>query len=209
MNKNTVYIAHSSAAYIAMFTGFGFKVVSQAEEAAIICFTGGADVSPGVYGDAKHAYTQNDEFRDAKEAKLFKWAQENGVPCVGVCRGAQFLNCMSGGRMYQHVEKHCGDHSITDLSTGETIYVSSTHHQMIMPGKAAVMVAVGNQQGSREWYDGQVFKRDVSGENGDAEVVYYPHTGSLCFQPHPEFAGERYINMRSYFRDCIGRFLSV
>lgn len=204
-----VYIEYGSMAYTKLFQELGFEAVYAHEAADIICFTGGSDVSPSIYGDAKHPTTMNDSFRDQKEAKLFAWAIENGKKMVGICRGGQFLNCMSGGRMYQHVSMHAvgAGHNITDLETGEVIYVSSTHHQMMMPGDGAILIATANLNGQREWYEGQVFKRDISPQ--DIEVVYYEHTGALCFQPHPEFNYPEYTRMKAYFRTLLARYLGV
>ena len=37
--------------------------------------------------------------RDATEAALFAWALEAGLPVFGVCRGAQVINLLMGGRL--------------------------------------------------------------------------------------------------------------
>lgn len=207
IDMKTVYIEHTSAAYGALFRSLGFNVTSVFAEADLVCFTGGEDVSPELYGDVKHPYTHNNAYRDEKESKIFKACKELGIPMVGICRGGQFLNVMSGGRMYQHVDRHGGDHEIIDSETGETILVSSTHHQMMMMGSEGHLVASSNLLGKREWYDNEVFKRDVS--DIDIEVVYYHNTKCLCFQPHPEFTDERYTRMRSYFHECIQQYLEV
>lgn len=202
-----VYIEHSSAAYIALFMHLGFEVTDNVESADLFCFTGGSDVSPSYYGDASHRTTGADAYRDAKEARLFHVIQGMKKPSVGICRGGQFLNVMSGGRMYQDVTGHGLSHHITDCETGETVYVSSTHHQMMMPGEKAIMVAYGAVPSQRQWYDGEIFKRDASSDN--VEVVYYKDTNCLCFQPHPEFGGVAYQHMQTYFRSLLERFLSV
>lgn len=201
-----VFIIAGGSDYRALFTDMGHTIVSDITQANLVVFTGGADVTPALYGDKAHHFTGNDENRDAREITLFKQAQELGIPCVGICRGAQFLNVMSGGRMYQHVEKHTRSHMITDAITGETVYVSSTHHQMMMPSPDALLVATASLHGERQWYDGQVFKRDVSKE--DIEVVYYQHTNCLCFQPHPEFQAPEYEGMQQYFYSLLNRYLS-
>ena len=36
--------------------------------------------------------------RDATEAALFAWARREGIPIFGVCRGAQVINLLLGGR---------------------------------------------------------------------------------------------------------------
>lgn len=200
-----VFIVHGSAAYAAMFVRMGFSIVSSKEQADIACFTGGEDVTPALYGDNKHQYTGNNPHRDEKEMELFSFFKEKGIPMVGICRGGQFLNVMSGGRMYQHVSHHGGDHEITDARTGDVLNVSSTHHQMFMPSPEAVLVAFSTLGSSREWYDGDIFRRDVS--NTDYEVLFYPKTQCLCFQPHPEFTGQRYEKMHKYFEGLLHELL--
>jgi gamma-glutamyl-gamma-aminobutyrate hydrolase PuuD len=178
------------------------------KNADLVVFTGGADVSPNLYGDKKHQYTGNDPVRDENESEIFTMALDEGIPMVGICRGGQFLNVMSGGRMYQDVTGHGGSHEIVDAETGETVYVSSTHHQMMMPSKQGKVVATSRGVTSnREWFDAQVFKRDVNTEG--IEVVYYDHTRSLCFQPHPEFDGVHFGGMKNYFKSLLERFKMI
>ena len=200
-----VYIVHSDYAYINLFAKLGFAATSDIKQADLICFTGGEDVSPELYAAQKHPATYNNYMRDAYEQEVFLFAKEAEIPMVGICRGAQFLNVMNGGEMYQHVAKHTRSHSITDLQTGEIIYVSSTHHQMMKPSPKGLLVASSTLHGEREWYEGEIFKKDVS--NQDNEVVFYEETNSLCFQPHPEFVSEEYKGMQNYFDSLLDRFI--
>lgn len=206
-NIMNVMIIDGSPAYQFLFRSLGHTIVNTLNEAQLMVFTGGADVSPHLYGDQAHRQTGNSPFRDAQEKAWFDRAIIRDIPMVGICRGGQFLNVMSGGRMYQHVEEHCGDHEIVDLLTGETVLVSSTHHQMMLPSEKGLLVASSALAGSREWFDGSIARKDVSQE--DIEVVYYKHTNCLCFQPHPEFQSEHYVGMRNYFAKCLERFLDV
>jgi carbamoylphosphate synthase small subunit len=202
-----VYIINGSADYASLFLSLGFTITKEFNNAELLVFTGGADVAPSLYGDAQHPTTGIHPSRDVQETTLFRIALNRKIPMVGICRGGQFLNVMSGGRMYQHVSAHTRSHSITDVESGETVYVSSTHHQMMMPSPEAVLVATAALGGSREWFDGPVARKDVSKQ--DIEVVYYPHTRALCFQPHPEFNSPEYAGMRSYFQSLLKRFLGV
>lgn len=106
--------------------------------------------------------------------------------------------------MYQHVQGHTRSHSITDATTGEVVYVSSTHHQMMKPSSKGVLVAFSTLGGGREWYEGNVYMCDVSDQ--DIEVVYYEENKCLCFQPHPEFSGPEYEGMKMYFKSLLERF---
>jgi GMP synthase-like glutamine amidotransferase len=202
-----VCIIDGSGAYERLFLSLGYHVTRDINEAGLVCFTGGEDVTPAIYGDKAHPSTFFSVYRDAKETNIFNQCIDNGVPMVGICRGAQFLNVMSGGRMYQDVSEHTRSHALTDVLTGETVYVSSTHHQMMMPSDKALLVASSCLGGTREWYDGEVFKKDTSKE--DIEVVYYEHTKALCFQPHPEFTSAEYFGMKVYFQALLKRHLGV
>jgi len=202
----TVYIVGGNSEYNRLFTQLGYILAQEFSEDMIdlVCFTGGEDVSPSLYGDKKHPYTGNNLRRDIDEQEIFGLCEYRNIPMVGICRGAQFTNVMSGGRMYQHVEKHTMSHTITDVLTSESIYVSSTHHQMMMPSENALLVASSTLGGTREWYDGEVFAKDVS--ELDNEVVFYEHTKCLCFQPHPEFSSVEYEGMKGYFESLLSRF---
>lgn len=204
-----VLIVNGSFDYRNLFEQLGFETTTNIDEADLMCFTGGEDVSPSLYGDKAHEATFNSTYRDRVEQQMFDLALTAMVPMVGICRGGQFLNVMNGGRMYQDVTKHAiyGTHPIVDLESGETIEVTSTHHQMFMPHESAKVVAVANLGGEREWYDGQVFRRDTS--NTDYEVLFYEKTNSLCFQPHPEFQGEQYQPMKNYFARLLNKYLGV
>lgn len=204
-----VFIVHSSMAYVQLFKELGYAITNNTDEADLAVFTGGEDVTPAYYGDKAHHHTYNNPLRDGEEKNLFEMFKKHLVPCVGICRGGQFLNVMCGGRMYQHVDKHAvaRGHSITDLDTGDVIHVSSTHHQMMMPQGNYKLIATANLGGFREWYDGNVFKKDVSKE--DIEVVFYPAAKSLCFQPHPEFNGAEYEQMKVYFKHLLNKYLEV
>lgn len=199
-----VYIVNKSQGYHELFVSLGYSITNNIDEATLACFTGGADVSPELYGAKAHPYTGTDRYRDVKETAMFHSFLERNIPMVGICRGGQFLNIMSGGEMYQHVEGHGRSHEITDVLTGDVVYVSSTHHQMMKPSSKAVLVASSTLGGSREWYEGEVFRKDVSDQ--DIEVVFYEHTRCLCFQPHPEFNSAEYEGMKSYFNSLLERF---
>jgi len=199
-----VFVIDGSYAYVKLFVALGCAITQTIHDADLVVFTGGADVTPSIYGDFQHKYTSNSPHRDEAEQRVFHECIRLKIPMVGICRGGQFLNVMSGGRMYQHVGRHTAPHEITDLQTGEVVLVSSTHHQMMMPSPKGLLVASSRLGGEREWYEGEVFKKDVSKE--DIEVVFYEHTKALCFQPHPEFEAPEYVGMRKYFKSLLVKF---
>lgn len=200
-----VCIIDGSNAYRHMFMQMGFQIVDRIPDADLICFTGGEDVDPSYYRAAKHQFTFSSVYRDDIESVKFKQALNLGKPMVGICRGGQFLNVMCGGSMYQHVSNHGRAHHITDVATGDVVYASSTHHQMMKPTEEGLLVAFSTNNGLREWFEGEVFKSDIS--ETDIEVVYYKDQNCLCFQPHPEFGTAEFIGLRNYFKSLLNRYL--
>lgn len=185
----SVAIIDGSYAYKELFKNLGYNIVLAIENADLVCFTGGEDVTPALYGAESHPSTYSSLYRDQREKEAYEIAQGLNIPVVGICRGGQFLNVMNGGMMYQDVGDHTRAHNLTDLETGEVVYVSSTHHQMMFPANNAIILATANEKGFRVWYDkkSKCWAREEESEV-DYEVVYYAETNSLCFQPHPEFA---------------------
>jgi putative glutamine amidotransferase len=67
---------------------------------------GGADLDPGLYGEAPHPSVAVEGARDDLELAAWTAARERGVPIFGVCRGFQAINVFSGGSLVQHLEGH-------------------------------------------------------------------------------------------------------
>lgn len=186
--------------YSKMFIAAGWALARDVFDADLVQFTGGEDVTPALYGEAKHQYTGNSFERDLYEAGYFAIAQRMGKPMAGICRGGQFLNVMSGGCMYQHVGAHATGHGhvLVDLDSDRPINVSSTHHQMMRIGPDGILVAVADEGGAKERMHNGAVERD-DGLEVDTEVVYYPTTKALCFQPHPEFFEPGHECFKYYF----------
>lgn len=153
----------------------------------LVMFTGGEDVSPVYYGEEPHDRSFVNPARDAKEARVWHEAKKRGIPCVGICRGAQFLNVMNGGRMVQHVTNHTSDHDM-HVYDGRTIRVSSTHHQMMDPADHGQILAWA--EGLSEKYEGLTDHQPCLLNNDtiqEPEVVWYEKSRDMCIQYHPEY----------------------
>lgn len=187
--KLKVYVERHEHEYEQMFENNGYEVVKDLGDADIICFTGGSDVQPVMYGHDKHYTTQDNPKRD-DDCQMIYGSAKKGAFFVGICRGGQFLNVMNGGVMYQHVDNHCISHKATNLLTGEELHVSSTHHQMMYPPAHGQVVMEGDKRNTR----GVVYAPELGGFvtleiQQDVEAVWFEDTRCFCFQPHPEYNG--------------------
>ncbi|MCW8888173.1 MAG: gamma-glutamyl-gamma-aminobutyrate hydrolase family protein [Gammaproteobacteria bacterium] len=169
----------------------------------LVMFTGGEDVTPAYYGEERHAKTfHTNPERDHIEALIWKQAKRLGIPCVGICRGAQFLNVMNGGKLIQHVTNHTSNHDIK-TTCGHTIQVSSTHHQMMDPTPEAEIIAWAESLSTE--YLGIKDFRPCTDENGvvqEPEVVMYHDNMDLCVQFHPEMMAPE-SQGRKYFYELM------
>jgi putative glutamine amidotransferase len=63
---------------------------------------GGVDVDPAHYGETRHtSLGEVNEALDKAELVLTRWALEDGLPLLGICRGIQLINVAAGGSLYQ------------------------------------------------------------------------------------------------------------
>lgn len=201
-----VFIPSSSREYEYMFTkGFGWELAASIRDADLVQFTGGSDVSPCLYGEPNIASGTSFR-RDMEELVWFQHALEYNIPMAGICRGGQFLNVMCGGRLWQDVDGHIGDHEILCVKSGEVFVGTSTHHQMMRPGPTGeiVCIAHGNLASYKHGaYDSEDSMCELS---DDVEAVFYDKQSAFCFQPHPEFAQRDELAARygAYLRAYLG-----
>lgn len=89
---------------------------------------GGDDISPALYGHTLRVKAQLDERRDTLERRLAAEALRQGVPVLGICRGAQMLNVALGGTLDQDIWTRLNRRKITTiLPRREMRIVADTH----------------------------------------------------------------------------------
>jgi putative glutamine amidotransferase len=106
-----------------------------------ILMPGGGDIDPTSY--AEQATSDEiygvDAKQDAVDFSLVKWAIEQGIPLLAICRGCQLVNIALGGTLIQHMEddhRHKVHRVAVDqgeaLGFTESVVESSCyHHQAI------------------------------------------------------------------------------
>jgi putative glutamine amidotransferase len=111
-----------------------------------ICLSGGPDLDPDTYrARDRHAELGPTEpSLDTFELALARAADRQGVPLLGICRGAQALNVARGGTLHQHIAGHrqadgggerthvvdvVPDTRLASLVGAGELLVNSFHHQ--------------------------------------------------------------------------------
>lgn len=181
-----------------VFEQFGYNVTPNYNEADIVVWTGGEDINPSIYFEKPLPGTYFSKDRDVDDIAMVDRALRDKKFLVGICRGAQLLNCYpNNGSLWQDVDGHesC-HHTIIDEITKEKWQVNSVHHQQMIMGPDGELVAYTKLAKRKESY-GQMWsygdtKRNLDDpvtqlDDLDIEACWYPETRSLCMQFHMEF----------------------
>lgn len=187
------------------------ELTNDINKATLIVFGGGEDVHPSIYNEPTGKFTYTNKDRDLDELEIFKKALELNIPCLGICRGSQFLCAANGGRLVQHQENPSYIHKIKTYDNKE-LEISSTHHQAAFPYnlKEDEYKVLG--------WTNCISKFHLDGTNNEisdipfkeCEIVYYPKNNCLGIQGHPEmlFDDNKYSETIEYLRNLLDLFLS-
>jgi putative glutamine amidotransferase len=75
-----------------------------------LIFAGGGDIAPERYnGEHHHTIYLVDEERDNFELALAQQALQRDIPVLGICRGLQIFNVVTGGTLVSHVPDIYGE----------------------------------------------------------------------------------------------------
>lgn len=172
-----------------LFTERGFSLKSNPDDANILVWTGGADISPDLYNDPRHPMTSFSNGRDKREVELYRNFAGPDYFKIGICRGHQLLAAMNNGKLFQHVNNHGRPHDAFYRAEDGTVTihtVSSAHHQMMdlyrSDGPFEVWLS-SNEASRREVYAPDLVQVGYD----DPEAVFWPRSMSVGFQGHPEF----------------------
>lgn len=199
--------------------GKGWEWVDYPQDADVVVLTGGSDINPALYGEMKitQAYSwKNYPARDMFEIKSVRAATKENRIILGICRGAQLCNVLAGGKLWQDVNKHQGDHEMFLVNQNyEKISTTSVHHQAMRVTREAEILAtcflstMKFAQG-RVWQKGDVKAEGMDDndwlrwDSTDIEACWYPKQRYFCVQGHPEYPGGRELADWTY-KSIIGK----
>lgn len=168
---------------------------------------GGIDADPSFFGEEPHV-NLGEVNRELDEMQLtaLQYLLDNNVPTLGICRGHQMMNILTGGTLYQDLgefptkanlhrqteEPQYPTHSVSvtpgsrvaQLLGGESIRVNSFHHQAVKDvGKGFTVTAVS--------------------PDGVIEAIEHENGVWLGVQWHPEQMTVGDGIMNALFRDLV------
>src|SRR6056297_339065 len=79
------------------------RIDPQGLDAVVI--SGGDDIHPGLYGSQELPDKEYDHARDELEQQFIRYALDQRLPLMGICRGYQLINVVLGGTLHPDIRK--------------------------------------------------------------------------------------------------------
>jgi putative glutamine amidotransferase len=180
----------------------------QVESMDAVIISGGVDVNPLLYGEepvSELGYLCPE--RDVYDLEAVRIILEMDKPVIGICRGMQIMNVISGGTLYQDLSKNeVGkvkhlQNSKPDLATHSVDVAEGTKLFGILGGSA--MVNSYHHQAVKELAPG--FRVSARAKDGIIEAIEKEEGFAIGVQWHPEMIARKDSRMLELFRELISR----
>lgn len=188
-----------------------------------IYFPGGNDVDPGLYNEESKyvkgllgdietledsdasVYAKHTDQRDKLEKRIIEYLRDNNpIPMLGVCRGAQILNICMGGSLYQDINKQIDtDIEHSDISNpnglSHSIKIEKNSHLHNIFQKDSIKVNTLHHQSIKDVGNG--LKIVAWSEDGIVEAIENDDDDRfiLGLQWHPEMIRNKYSEQKKIF----------
>lgn len=106
-----------------------------------IVIGGGNDIGAEHYGGDIREKIKGDPERDQLEIQCITQAMDNRIPILGICRGAQLINVVLGGTLYQDIRSiRVFTHNRPGLLATKRIYIKSDSTLARLFGRTRIRV---------------------------------------------------------------------
>ncbi len=164
-----------------------------------LLLVGGGDLDPALYGQVAHEKSYGfNPARDDTELALARYAIDEDLPMLAICRGCQVINVACGGTLHQHVPDLPGFHVDAHGRPHDVVFAE---HAVTAEAGSRLEEALGGERritrctsAHHQAVDALGAGLRVSGRSDDGCVEALeplgPHRFLLAVQWHPEMTAE-------------------
>ena len=209
MSKRRIFVVGYGKGYANWMEG---SIIDDMKKADLIVLTGGEDINPAIYKEQAHYTTSFNTERDSYEIMMYNKARDMNKKIIGICRGAQLVCALAGGKLIQDQGNPFHLHKMHTYD-GNELKITSLHHQAqypwILPVDEFKILAWTNN----------ICKFHLNGNNEEmnlpdgkeCEIVLYPKIDCLGIQGHPEMMlwnqKEKFQKTISWLRNLLNDFM--
>lgn len=166
-----------------------------------IVIGGGDDIAPTLYKGELQAEVRLDHARDAMETWIVEKAFADDIPVLGVCRGAQMLNVVSGGSLHQDAYAAHGGRRYRTILPRKTVRIGPGTRLAETVGRTPMRVNALHRQSVAELgVSLEVAARDEAGMVQAIERTRDPFAIGVQWHPEHIFYAKRH---RMLFRALV------
>ncbi|NIR50051.1 MAG: gamma-glutamyl-gamma-aminobutyrate hydrolase family protein [candidate division Zixibacteria bacterium] len=177
-----------------------------------LVLAGGGDIAPDNYGGKDHPkISEVDPERDRLELEIARKVLQLDIPVLGICRGQQVLNVVTGGNLIEHIPDQFGeriihrsekeeniehpvkinsDSQLAKILDVSSLSVVSKHHQGIGKVTAVWRIVAHADDGVIEAQEHKQHPWKI-GVQWHPEITYRDPIHLRLFQAHVEAAQQR------------------
>jgi len=157
-----------------------------------LVLSGGGDIDPSRYDGKRHDTNYSiDQERDTLELELARRVIDSSIPTLGICRGAQILNVVQGGKLIEHIPDEVGVKVLHRAPPREPV----THGVKLKTGSRLAKILGRDQFDATSWHH-QALRGAAAGfdavahaPDGTIEAIEMPsHPWLIAVQWHPELS---------------------
>ncbi|MEH7747323.1 gamma-glutamyl-gamma-aminobutyrate hydrolase family protein, partial [Neobacillus drentensis] len=180
-----------------------------------IILSGGEDVDPKLFGQDPHQQLgPTTPERDVAEIAMVRYALENNIPILAICRGVQILNVALGGTLIQDIQSQVQE----PIQHNQKIDRSRDTHWVTIATDSKLFEMVGSEQVRVNSLHHQAIDKVANdlrvvarSSDGIVEAVEYihPSTFTVGVQWHPESMASTNHEMNNVFKEFINSCVKV
>jgi len=157
-----------------------------------LVLSGGGDIDPSRYDGKRHDTNYSiDQERDTLELELARRVIDSSIPTLGICRGAQILNVVQGGKLIEHIPDEVGVKVLHRAPPREPV----THGVKLKAGSRLAQILGRDQFDATSWHHQALrgaaagFEAVAHAPDGTIEAIEMPsHPWMIAVQWHPELS---------------------
>lgn len=157
-----------------------------------LILSGGGDIDPSRYDGKRHETSYAiDQERDELELELGRRVIVSGMPTLGICRGAQILNVIQGGKLIEHIPDEFGEKVLHRAPPREPVM----HSVKLKPGSRLAKILGRDEFDAASWHHQALrgaaagFEAVAHAPDGTIEAIEMPsHPWLIAVQWHPELS---------------------